>query len=244
MPTQTTHYKLIKPLQDEYYNIDDFNRNADAIDAALHDAAGKAEAAVTGLPSLRQQFWKAAGTYTFTAPRTTRYIVECVGGGGGCAHYNSTTGGGTTGGGGAYTRSVIDLAAGQNVTVTVGAAGEVVSGPEAGTAGGASSFGGYATANGGAVNATVLSPNNLPSSGDIRLPGFPAYADMASMSSYATGFTGSSFYGTPSVFNFGDTNMARIGQHGAGAGVGAANLLATGVNRPATPGMVIVTYLG
>ncbi|MCH5186842.1 MAG: hypothetical protein J1F63_00460 [Oscillospiraceae bacterium] len=35
MPDYTKHLKLIKPHQDEYYNVDEFNRNADLVDAAL-----------------------------------------------------------------------------------------------------------------------------------------------------------------------------------------------------------------
>lgn len=243
MPTETAHYRLIKPLQDEYYNIDDFNRNADAIDAALHGVSDRAEAAVAGTPSLRQQIWKAAGVFSFTAPRTTRYIIECVGGGGGCSATFSSIGG-DMGGGGAYARASADLSAGQVVTVTVGAAGEIVPGYEKGTAGGASSFGGFATANGGLPDVTMTSPNNLPAAGDIRLPGSPAYMDMTSGSSYATGITGGSVYGTPSVCNFGPSGYSAIGQPGAGAGTGAVSLRVDGANRPAAPGMVIVTYAG
>ena len=35
MPDYTTKLRLIKPHQDEYYNVDEFNANADTIDAAI-----------------------------------------------------------------------------------------------------------------------------------------------------------------------------------------------------------------
>ena len=37
MPDQTTHYKLIKPLPTEAYDIRVVNDNTDALDAALHE---------------------------------------------------------------------------------------------------------------------------------------------------------------------------------------------------------------
>lgn len=39
MATNTTNYNLIKPDATDFYDIDDFNKNADAVDTAL---AGKA----------------------------------------------------------------------------------------------------------------------------------------------------------------------------------------------------------
>jgi hypothetical protein len=55
MPNYTTHYNLIKPLQEDFYNVDDFNANADSIDAALHAGVnaigGKMDASAT--PPLR-----------------------------------------------------------------------------------------------------------------------------------------------------------------------------------------------
>ena len=45
MANYTTNYNLKKPLQTEYYNVDDFNGNADILDTALKavsDAAAKA----------------------------------------------------------------------------------------------------------------------------------------------------------------------------------------------------------
>ena len=37
MPKYTTHYKLKKPLQEEFYNIDDHNENMDIIDNKLKE---------------------------------------------------------------------------------------------------------------------------------------------------------------------------------------------------------------
>ncbi|MDR0326295.1 MAG: hypothetical protein LBI19_09405 [Oscillospiraceae bacterium] len=243
MPMQTAHYKLIKPFQTEYYNVDDFNKNADAIDAALNTVAKNADAALAGIPSLSHQIWQSSGTYTFTAPRATTYLVECVGGGGGCTSSSSTTGG-NYGGGGAYVRTMVTLNAGQSVTVTVGVPGAVAASTAGGgTAGGASSFGSFATAPGGLANINNTSSNNMPSAGEIRLPGKPAYTDMGSSSSYSTGYTGSSQYGTPTLFNLGDQNFSYTGQTGAGAGVGAINLSATGRTVNATAGLVMITYV-
>ena len=39
MATETTNYKLKKPAPDDFYNIEDFNANFDAIDKALSDIA-------------------------------------------------------------------------------------------------------------------------------------------------------------------------------------------------------------
>lgn len=37
--TYTTNYNLVKPGQDDFYNVDDFNSNADILDSALHQAS-------------------------------------------------------------------------------------------------------------------------------------------------------------------------------------------------------------
>lgn len=39
---KTTHYNLNKPDVTDFYNIEDFNENADAIDSALKEIAGTA----------------------------------------------------------------------------------------------------------------------------------------------------------------------------------------------------------
>lgn len=39
MATETTNYKLIKPAQEDFYNVDDFNTNADKIDSVISEHA-------------------------------------------------------------------------------------------------------------------------------------------------------------------------------------------------------------
>ena len=46
MATNTTNYNLKKPAQDDFYNVDDFNNNADIIDTQLKANADKAGAAL------------------------------------------------------------------------------------------------------------------------------------------------------------------------------------------------------
>ena len=46
MSTNTNNYKLIKPAQEDFYNVDDFNNNADIIDSQLKAISDKASAAL------------------------------------------------------------------------------------------------------------------------------------------------------------------------------------------------------
>ena len=48
MAEYTTNYDLVKPAQEDFYNVDDQNRNMDKIDAALkaHDLLHPARRAV------------------------------------------------------------------------------------------------------------------------------------------------------------------------------------------------------
>ncbi|MCI1999545.1 MAG: hypothetical protein LKJ75_02610 [Clostridia bacterium] len=46
MATNTTNYNLKKPAQDDFYDVDDFNNNADIIDTQMKANAGKADAAL------------------------------------------------------------------------------------------------------------------------------------------------------------------------------------------------------
>ncbi len=41
MPNYTPNYNLIKPTQDEFYDVDDFNKNADKVDEALKEINNK-----------------------------------------------------------------------------------------------------------------------------------------------------------------------------------------------------------
>lgn len=49
MPDYTPNYKLKKPLEDDFYNIDDFNDNADIIDTELN----KLDITVKSLESIK-----------------------------------------------------------------------------------------------------------------------------------------------------------------------------------------------
>ncbi len=116
------------------------------------------------------------GTYTFTAPGTGDYIVEVVGGGG----WSSPTGL-TPAAGGGYAKKLLSLARGQQVAVTVGAAGS------SDGIGGTSSFGAYVSATGGRWDAGgagiggelsisgSLGNNNLPAPGASFLCSAGAY---------------------------------------------------------------------
>ncbi len=46
MATNTTNYNLIKPGQDDFYDIDDFNQNADIIDAVLKNVSNMANSSL------------------------------------------------------------------------------------------------------------------------------------------------------------------------------------------------------
>ncbi len=46
MSTNTNNYKLIKPAQEDFYNVDDFNNNADIIDSQLKAVSDKATSAL------------------------------------------------------------------------------------------------------------------------------------------------------------------------------------------------------
>ncbi|MEY4747005.1 MAG: Xanthomonas phage, partial [Candidatus Parcubacteria bacterium] len=107
------------------------------------------------------QTYSTPGTYSFSVPSYGTLTVQLWGGGGGgsqCAQCNgSWVGGGGGGGGGYATRTFSTGEVSGNVTVTVGAGGASIRtatgyfyGGDDGQAGGASSFGSYAVAYGGA----------------------------------------------------------------------------------------------
>jgi hypothetical protein len=93
----------------------------------------------------------AAGTYTFTAPKTGLYWCEVVGGGGGGAGTNGSSSSGGGGGSGGYSAKWIYLTAGQTVTAIVGGggAGGSAANPSTAATGGTTSFGAYIQATGG-----------------------------------------------------------------------------------------------
>ncbi len=48
MATNTSHYNLIKPGTDDYYDVGDFNSNSDIIDTALYSKIGKINNPIAG----------------------------------------------------------------------------------------------------------------------------------------------------------------------------------------------------
>ena len=150
---------------------EDFNSDNAKIDAAI----GALMDVTDGLPDRKPGFaaYTSPGTYLFTAPKTTNYIVEVAGGGGlsgnvtfGHPYYYG-------GGGGGYAKKLVPLTKGDTVTVTVGAAALNGLNPSYSVteqsysgAGGASSFGEYVTAPGGSG-----SSGGIPTTGDLNIPG-------------------------------------------------------------------------
>ena len=53
MATKTTRYQLIKPDQDDFYNVDDFNSNADTIDEKLGEHEDKSVVSEAGSHDIR-----------------------------------------------------------------------------------------------------------------------------------------------------------------------------------------------
>ena len=135
------------------------------------------------LPQLRPGF--ASGVQGFTSsasyivpPGVTQIEVEAWGGGAGS--YASTSGNpaGGAGAGGYARKRITGLAPGQVIAVTVGAGGAAGATGTTPTPGGASSFGGSLTANGGILNpiATLAIPlhggaGGTASGGDINIAG-------------------------------------------------------------------------
>ena len=129
--------------------------------------------------------WETAGVYTFTAPADGWCSIETVGAGGGggggsnsgVGLQDSTSGGG--GGSGGFARKAVYLTGGQQVTVTVGAAG--IGGTTTSTAnselgGGASAFGAFLSASGGRNGHSVTGNRaggapGVGAGGDINRPG-------------------------------------------------------------------------
>lgn len=99
------------------------------------------------------------GTYTWSVPDgVTSALVACYGAGGG------GTPSGTAGVGGAGLVHVTNLTPGGSVSLTVGLGGE------SGTAGGASSFGSWITANGGGAASSGTVTNGTSTSGNGAIP--------------------------------------------------------------------------
>ena len=104
------------------------------------------------LPALRPGFSQMATfqtSGTFTVPSGVSAIKVTVTGGGGAGGYHATLPGGGGGAGGIAVSIVSGLAAGQVISVTVGAGGVASGTPGTGGAGGSSGFGSSISASGG-----------------------------------------------------------------------------------------------
>lgn len=61
MATKTTNYKLIKPAQTDYYDVDVFNSNADTIDGALYGLFDDLTDSMNRLDSIEGTFYSKTG---------------------------------------------------------------------------------------------------------------------------------------------------------------------------------------
>ncbi len=77
MATNTTNYRLTKPDESDFYNITDFNGNADIIDELIHDLSeGKSDKSHSASVTLLAASWS-SGQYTLTnAGITATNVVE------------------------------------------------------------------------------------------------------------------------------------------------------------------------
>jgi len=144
----TGNIGLKKPEQQDFYDIDDFNYNADIIDAkmaVLSELTGLAG----GIKNIR--IFTSSGTFGTEAGKT--YKIIAIGGGGG---------GQITGGlSGEVVFDIYTPTANKNVTITVGAGGQAGTATAGASNGGTSSFGITVTADGGlSGNATNRSDSS------------------------------------------------------------------------------------
>ncbi|MBW4091068.1 MAG: hypothetical protein HIU82_08165 [Proteobacteria bacterium] len=178
-----------------------------------------------------------ATSATFTVPAGISQVeVEVWGAGAGSFASTSTVASGGGAGGGYARKRVTGLAPGQTIPVTIGVGG--TGGTTAGvpaTAGGSSSFGTYASATGGALNATasVNSPQNgatpggIGVGGDLNLMGSSgqsAFMSAAGVGGAAPlgGMQSSGSVGVAGVFPGGGAGGAGTGANGSTAYNGAS----------------------
>lgn len=66
MPDLTTNYNLVKPLKNENYDIEIFNKNADILDRELKSLADSKATTATYTATLTAEGWSASAPYTQT----------------------------------------------------------------------------------------------------------------------------------------------------------------------------------
>ena len=194
--------------------------------------------------SNNQQHGQLIGIMTYTQsstwykpPGCSRVLVKLVGGGGGAAAYMES------GGGGGYAERVIDVSNIDSVSVTVGAAGTLVSYYAAGGNGGTSSFGSFLSATGGYGSNRNYShtggAGGVGSGGAINLYGGDGTGHTNSAGNYPGGNGGSSFFGSGGTINR-DTTASKLypGAPGAGGPGGRTNDSTAGANGEV--GLVVV----
>lgn len=66
MATFTEHYNLIKPSEEDYYDVQDFNENMDAIDTQMMETAQETAQTAAEVAGIGEKI----GTYGDTQPET------------------------------------------------------------------------------------------------------------------------------------------------------------------------------
>jgi hypothetical protein len=127
------------------------------------------------------QYFTSSGTFTVPTG-ITKVKVQLIGGGGG-----GSTSIGSGAGGAGYAEGVYPVTPGQNITVTIGAAGAV------NVTGGTSSFGSFCTATGSSINGV----NGTATGGQLNMSG---YSDPGINAGFCTGVYGV-LYGRGGNFN-------------------------------------------
>lgn len=180
------------------------------------------------------QFFTSSGTWT--KPAGIRYVkVEVIGGGGGASGHAES------GGAGGYTSRIMDVRAITTVTVTIGGGGGGVTYSSAAGNGGVSSFGSYATGNGGhGANTNAGHSGGFggsASGGQLTLQGGGGRGHGGAGGMGGVGYFGGGAAGPHSTTGNFPASFDNTGARGAG-GVGAYTTSSRGANG--TNGCVVV----